>query len=66
MSLRVPKRTRTGIATSSPGDRGVSVDRLTKDLKDARDESVRLKKRLDTVSQELRDLKTDRDELSQA
>ena len=62
----VPKRTRTGIATSSPGDRGVSVDRLTKDLKDARDESVRLKKRLDTVSQELRDLKIDRDELSQA
>ena len=38
----VPKRTRTGIATSSPGDRGASVDRLTKDLKDARDESVRL------------------------
>ena len=61
-----PKRTRTGIATSSPGDRGVSVDRLSKDLRDARDESVRLKKRLDTVSQELQDVKTDRDELSQA
>ena len=62
----VPKRTRTGITTSSPGDRGVSVERLTKDLKDARDESVRLKKRLDSVAQELRDVKTDRDELSQA
>ena len=62
----VHKRTRTGIASSSPGDRGVSIDRLSKELKDARDESVRLKRRLDNVAQELRDVKTDRDELSRA